>query len=41
MLLRRDGPGDREHARRLLAEAEALYRDMGMPKHVAMAQAWP
>ena len=39
MLLRRDGTGDRDHARRLLADAEALYGDMGMPKHVAMVQA--
>lgn len=40
MLLRRDGPGDRDEASRLLAEAEALYRGMGMPKHLAMVQAF-
>ena len=39
MLLRRDGPGDRDGASRLLAEAETLYRGMGMPKHLAMVQA--
>lgn len=39
MLLRRDRPGDRARARQLLAHAEALYRDMGMPKHVTMVQA--
>ena len=39
MLLRRDGAGDRERARTLLAEAESLYQAMGMPKHTAMAQA--
>jgi len=39
MLLRRDGAGDRERARRLLAEAEDLYQAMGMPKHAAMAEA--
>jgi hypothetical protein len=38
MLLRRDGNGDRDRARRLLTEAEVLYREMGMPKHLAMAQ---
>ena len=39
MLIRREGAGDRERARTLLAEAETLYRAMGMPKHTAMAQA--
>ena len=39
MLIDRDGPGDREKARALLAEAIAMYREIGMPKHVEMAQA--
>jgi hypothetical protein len=39
MLLHRGAPGDRDHARRLLAEAEALYRAMRMRKHAAMAEA--
>ena len=38
MLLRRDAPGDRETARRLLKEALAVYQRHGMPKHAAMAQ---
>ncbi|MDO8615142.1 MAG: AAA family ATPase [Dehalococcoidia bacterium] len=39
MLLDRNGPGDREKARELLTEAIAMYRRIGMPKHVAMAEA--
>ena len=39
MLLDRDGPGDREKARQLLTEAIAMYRQIGMPKHVEMAEA--
>jgi class 3 adenylate cyclase/tetratricopeptide (TPR) repeat protein len=39
MLLERDGPGDGAEATRLLAEAGDLYRQMGMPKHVAMVEA--
>ena len=39
MLLDRDGPGDRETARRLLTEAIEMYRRIGMPKHVEMAEA--
>ena len=39
MLLRRDASGDVARADELLAEAESLYRDMRMPKHLAMAQA--
>ena len=38
MLLDRDGPGDREKARTLLSEAIAMYRQIGMPKHVEMAE---
>jgi tetratricopeptide (TPR) repeat protein len=38
MLLDRDGPGDREKARELLTEAIAMYRGIGMPKHVEMAE---
>jgi hypothetical protein len=41
-----DGPGDpstgsgrdRDRARQLLAEAIAMYRQIGMPKHVEMAE---
>ena len=32
-------PGDRENARELLTEAIAMYRQIGMPKHVGMAEA--
>ena len=47
MLIDRDGPGDpptgsgrdREKARQLLEEAIAMYRRIGMPKHVEMAEA--
>ena len=33
------GPGDREKARELLNEAIAMYREIGMPKHLEIAQA--
>jgi class 3 adenylate cyclase/tetratricopeptide (TPR) repeat protein len=47
MLIDRDAPGDpstgsgrdRERARELLTEAVAMYRRIGMPKHVEMAEA--
>jgi hypothetical protein len=39
MLLDRDASGDREKARTLLTEAIAMYRQIGMPKHVEMAEA--
>jgi tetratricopeptide (TPR) repeat protein len=39
MLTDRDAPGDRDKAFRLLTEAIAMYRRIGMPKHVEMAQA--
>jgi class 3 adenylate cyclase/tetratricopeptide (TPR) repeat protein len=39
MLLDRDAPGDREKAHTLLTEAIELYRAIGMPKHVEMAEA--
>ena len=39
MLIDRDAPGDRERARELLTEAIAMYRGIGMPKHVDMAEA--
>jgi len=39
MLIDRDGPGDRVKARELLTEAIAMYRRIGMPKHVEMAEA--
>jgi class 3 adenylate cyclase/tetratricopeptide (TPR) repeat protein len=39
MLLDRDGPGDREKARDMLTEAVEMYRSLGMPKHVEMAEA--
>jgi hypothetical protein len=38
MLIDRDAPGDRDKAFRLLTEAIAAYRDIGMPKHVEMAE---
>ncbi|KKL21355.1 hypothetical protein LCGC14_2446290, partial [marine sediment metagenome] len=41
MLIDRDAPGDRDKARELLTEAIAMYREIGMPKHVGMAQALP
>ena len=34
-----DAPGDRDKAFRMLTEAIAMYRDIGMPKHVEMAEA--
>jgi len=39
MLIDRDGPGDRDKARKLLTEAITMYRKIGMPKHVEMAEA--
>ena len=39
MLVDRDGPGDRDRALQLLAEAFPMYREIGMPKHVEMAEA--
>jgi len=39
MLLDRNAPGDRETARRLLTEAVEMYRRIGMPKHVELAEA--
>ncbi len=39
MLLDRDGPGDRDKAHELLTEAIAMYHQIGMPKHIEMAEA--
>ena len=39
MLIDRNAPGDRDKAWRLLTEAIAMYRRIGMPKHVEMAEA--
>ncbi len=39
VLIDRDEPGDRHKARELLTEAVAMYRKIGMPKHVEMAGA--
>jgi tetratricopeptide (TPR) repeat protein len=39
MLLDRNAAGDRDKAFRLLTEAIAMYREIGMPKHVEMAEA--
>jgi class 3 adenylate cyclase/tetratricopeptide (TPR) repeat protein len=39
MLLDRDAPGDRDKARTLLTEAVEMYRRIGMPRHVEMADA--
>jgi class 3 adenylate cyclase/tetratricopeptide (TPR) repeat protein len=41
MLLRRGGSGDADRAGQLLSEAEALYRAMGMPRHVELTRATP
>jgi class 3 adenylate cyclase/tetratricopeptide (TPR) repeat protein len=38
MLIDRNLPGDRDKARELLTEAIAMYRQIGMPKHVEMAE---
>ena len=38
MLLDRDAPGDRDKARTLLGEAIGLYKAIGMPKHVEIAE---
>ena len=39
MLIDRNGPGDRDKAFRLLTEAVTMYRKIGMPKHLGMAEA--
>ena len=39
MLIDRDNPGDRPKARELLTEAVAMYRQIGMPRHLEMAEA--
>jgi tetratricopeptide (TPR) repeat protein len=39
MLLERNAPGDREKARTLLEEAIEMYRRIGMPKHIEIAEA--
>jgi predicted ATPase len=39
MLTSRDAPGDRDKARKLLADACASYKKIGMPRHVEMTQA--
>jgi hypothetical protein len=39
MLIDRDAPGDRDKAFRLLTEAIAMYRQIGMPKHRELAEA--
>jgi hypothetical protein len=38
MLLDRDGPGDRERAGAMLADARRGYGRIGMPRHDAMVQ---
>jgi hypothetical protein len=38
MLLDRNGPGDRDRARTLLGEAIEMYRTIGMPKHLELAE---
>ena len=38
MLVDRDLAGDRDRARALLGEAAEQYRDLGMPKHLEMAE---
>jgi tetratricopeptide (TPR) repeat protein len=39
MLLDRNAPGDRQKARQFLTEALEMYRRLGMPKHLEMAEA--
>jgi hypothetical protein len=39
MLLERGAPEDQQQARQLLEEALETYREMSMPRHVAMAEA--
>ena len=39
MLIDRDASGDRDKARELLNESITMYRRLGMPKHVEMAEA--
>jgi len=39
MLIDRDAPGDRDKAFRLLTDAVRMYREIGMPKHVELAEA--
>jgi len=38
MLLDRNAPGDCDRARRLVGEAINMYRAVGMPKHLALAE---
>ena len=38
MLLDRNAAGDRDKARTLLGEAIKMYRTIGMPKHLEMAE---
>ena len=38
MLIDRNGPGDRDKAQTLLGEAVEMYRTIGMPKHLEMAE---
>jgi hypothetical protein len=38
MLLERNAPDDRERARTLLGEAIEMYRRIGMPKHLEIAE---
>ena len=38
MLLDRDQPGDKEKAQTLLNEASEMYKEIGMPKHVELAE---
>jgi hypothetical protein len=37
--LERNQPGDRDSARHLLGEAITTYRQIGMPRHLEMAEA--
>ena len=39
MLIDRAATGDRDKARELLTEAIAMYGEIGMPKHMEMAEA--
>ncbi len=39
MLIDRNGKGDGEKARQLLNEAISMYREIGMPNHIKIAEA--
>ena len=38
MLLERNASGDRDTARTMLGEAVEMYQEIGLPKHIQMAE---